>query len=112
MDLWEEIQAFLKSNPAPGKGKRFRIGEVRFTMGMHRYYLDGQIQADAALDQRIDEIVEKYNLRLDERDARNYVVFDQGNEYIGRIQDSRLILMPQKISPELFQVLVGLYTSY
>lgn len=109
-DLWKEIHEFLGSNPASGKSRRFGIGEVRFSMGLHRYYLEKQIQFDEEMRKRIDSIVEKYRLRLDERERANLVLFDPNNEYIGRVQDTRLILMPQKISPELFSDLLELYT--
>lgn len=109
MGLWEEIQDFLSSNPAPGKGKRFEIGEVRFSMGMHRYYLEREIKFDDEMQRRIDAIAKTYKLRLDEREPTNLVVFDHHNEYIGRVQDSRLILMPQKIQEQLFYDLIRLY---
>jgi hypothetical protein len=108
-DLWKEIQEFLGSNPAPGKGKRFETGEIRFTMGMHRYYLEREVRFDETMRKRIDQIVEQYKLRLDEREPANWVLFDHSNEYIGRVQDNRLILMPQKLPETLFYDLLRLY---
>jgi hypothetical protein len=109
IDLWKEIQEFLSSGPAPGKGKRFEIGEIRFTMGMHRYYLEQPIQFDGTTRRRIDEIAEQYKLRLDEREPSNWVLFDHSNEYIGRVQATRLILMPKKLPEALFYDLLRLY---
>jgi hypothetical protein len=111
MDLWEEITEFLNMHPAPGTGKRFEIGEIRYSMGMHRYYLERVVRFDQAMQDRVEAIAAKYSLRLDEREPSNWVVFDHNNEYIGRIQDSRLILMPQKMKPELFYDLLHLYVS-
>lgn len=111
MDLWEEIHIFLNTNPAPGTGKRLEIGEVRYSMGMHRYYLERPVRVDTEFQARFEAIATKYNLRLDERERSNWVVFDQNNEYIGRVQDTRLILMPQKMKPELFYDLLHLYVS-
>lgn len=111
MDLWKEIHEFLTSNPAPGKGKRFKTGEIRFSMGMHRYYLEREIQFDEAMRKRIDTIAERFKLRLDEREPTNLVLFDHSNEYIGRVQGTRLILMPQKMQEELFYDLLRLYNE-
>jgi hypothetical protein len=107
--LWKEIHEFLGSGPAAGKGKRFDTGEIRFSMGMHRYYLDRARPFDEEVQKRISEIAEKYRLRLDEREPANLVVFDHENEYIGRVQDTRLILMPQKMTEGLFCDLLRLY---
>jgi hypothetical protein len=109
IDLWKEIQEFLNSAPVPGKGKRFEIGEIRFSMGMHRYYLEQEIRFDEAMRIRIDTLAEKYKLRLDEREPTNLVLFDHVNQYIGRVQDNRLILMPQKMQEPLFYDLLRLY---
>ena len=110
-DLWKETQEFLNSSPAPGKGKRFEIGEIRFSMGMHRYYLEQPIRFDEAMRKRIDGIAQKYKLKLDEREPTNLVLFDHSNEYIGRVQDTRLILMPQKVPEALFYDLLRLYAE-
>jgi hypothetical protein len=111
IDLWKEIHEFLGSGPPPGKGKRFEIGEIRFSMGMHRYYLEREIRFDEAMRKSIETIAEKYYLRLDERDPANLVLFDHDNEYIGRVQDTRLILMPQKMPEALFYDLLQLYVE-
>jgi len=111
IDLWKEIHEFLGANPLPGRGKGFEIGDIRFSMGMHRYYLERGIQFDDAMRKRIDRIAEKYKLRLDERELTNLVLFDHTNEYIGRVQDTRLILMPQKMQEELFYDLLRLYVE-
>ncbi len=109
IDLWKELQEFLNSSPVPGKGKCFEIGEIRFSMGMHRYYLEREVQFDEAMRKRIDEIAKQYKLKLDEREPANWVLFDHSNEYIGRVQDTRLILMPQKLPEALFYDLLRLY---
>ena len=109
INLWKEVNEFFGANPAMGKGRRFEIGEIRFSMGMHRYYLEQEIQFDEEMRKRIDTLAEKYKLRLDEREPTNLVLFDHANEYIGRVQDTRLILMPQKIQEPLFYDLLRLY---
>lgn len=109
MVLWEEVRGFLDANPSPGEGRRFDVGEVRFTMGMHRYYLERSVDFGGGFHEALSALAGRHGLRLDERDAANFVVFDRNNEYIGRVQESRLILMPQKMSRPLFDEFLRLY---
>ena len=110
--VWEEIQNFLNNNPQPGDEKRFAMGEIRYSMGMHRYYLESKISSQNQIDQ-ILRIVEEYGLKLDVReppkDMKFNIVLWKGDEYIGRVDHTRLILMPQRLSRELFSKLLSVY---
>ncbi len=109
--IWDDIHEFLGSDPGPASRKHLAAGEMRYTMGMHRYYLEGTAALDPDRLTRLTRLAAEHNLRLDEREPGNYVVFDRNNDYIGRAQHHRLILMPQKMPKDLFLQFISLYSA-
>ncbi len=81
-------------------------------MGMHRYYLESKITTLTQIHE-IKRIAEEYGLRLDIREPLNDLKFNfvlwKGDEYIGRADHTRLILMPQRIGIQLFSRLLNVY---
>ena len=115
--LWADIRAFLASNPQPNDYKVLSHGNIRHSMSMPRYFFDQPIRFDGPTMERVNELAERYRLRLDVREdpdgkeQGNFVIFDEAGNYYGRITTQGLTLTPQRFDQAFFQEILSLYLA-
>lgn len=113
--LWTEIQDFLASDPKPDQFKTLSHGQIRHSMSMPRYFLDQPLRFDEGAIDRVHHLVRSHRLRLDIRedadgvDQGNFVLFDEGGNYLGRITTKGLTLTPQRFTEGFFRDVLSLY---
>jgi|GEM_PF-2246829 len=113
--LWGEVRRFLASEPRPGDCKVLSHGVIRHSMSMPRYFLDQPLCFNETHLDRVRQLAERYELRLDVREEAdgkeqgNFVLFDRTGNYLGRITTKGLTLTPQRFDETFFRDVMNLY---
>lgn len=119
--LWEAIQEFHRSRPEAGARRKLPLGEVEaevyVSMGAVRFALNtrrGLVFRDPETWGRVEGFLRRFECTLerreepDERGGGDFVV-NGPRGYVGRLTPHRLLLKPEVVPREMFDVLVELY---